>query len=272
MTQLGDRRVPEGSNRAWWDERVPLHLASAFYDIDGFRAHPDVLRGFETAEVGDVTGLRLLHLQCHFGQDTLSWAYRGATVTGLDFSAPAIEAARALARELDLPARFVVADVYDAPEALAGETFDVVYTGIGALNWLPDLAGWADTVARLLAPGGFLYLAEVHPIQGVLDDDTGNAFVLDYFDHGPHVWEEEGSYADPDAETDANVTVEYHHTLGAVVSAVVGAGLLLESLQEHDFTMTDRFDTLVQGDDGLYRFPPGAPRVPLLFTLRAAKP
>ncbi|WP_007518967.1 MULTISPECIES: class I SAM-dependent methyltransferase [Pseudofrankia] len=275
MTQLGERAGPgDGTvaNRAWWDERVPIHLASDFYDLDEFLAEPDVLRDFETAEVGDVTDARLLHLQCHIGLDTLSWSHRGATVTGLDFSAPAVDAAQALARELDLPARFVAADVYDAPAVLAGETFDIVYTGIGALNWLPDVARWAEVVARLLAPGGFLYLAETHPVQDVLDDESGSTFDLDYFDIGPVVWEEEGSYADPDAETDANVTVEYHHTLGSIVTAVIGAGLRLEFLHEHDCSPSQRFDTLVRGDDGLYRFPPGVPRVPLLYSLRATKP
>lgn len=285
MTQLGERpgtdsshdlvvAAPEGAatNRAWWDERVPIHLASDFYDLDEFIAEPDVLRSFETDEVGDVTGATLLHLMCHIGLDALSWAHRGATVTGLDFSAPAVDAANALAAQLELPAQFVTADVYDAPEALDGETFDIVYTGIGALNWLPDLKRWAEVVARLLAPGGFLYVAESHPVQDVLDDDTGTTFDLDYFDIGPIVWEEEGSYADPDAETDANVTVEYHHTLGAIVTAVIAAGLRLEFLHEHDGTPSQRFDTLMQGDDGLYRFPPGTPRAPLLFSLRAYKP
>lgn len=275
MTQLGEWAGPDGgaaTNRAWWDERVPLHLTSDFYDLDEFLAEPDVLRAFETAEVGDVTGAHLLHLQCHIGLDTLSWAHRGATVTGLDFSAPAVDAATALAAQLDLPARFVTADVYDAADILAGETFDVVYTGIGALNWLPDITRWAGVVARLLAPGGFLYLAETHPVQDVLDDDSGSTFDLDYFDAGPIVWEEEGSYADPDADTDANVTVEYHHTLGEIVSAVIEAGLRLEFLHEHDCTPSQRFDTLVRGDDGLYRFPAGIPRVPLLFSLRATKP
>ncbi|ONH32960.1 SAM-dependent methyltransferase [Pseudofrankia asymbiotica] len=272
---MGERAGPgDGAvaNRAWWDERVPIHLASDYYDLDEFLAEPDVLRAFETAEVGDVNGARLLHLQCHIGLDTLSWAHRGATVTGLDFSGPAVDAAEALAAELALPARFVTADVYDAADVLAGETFDIVYTGIGALNWLPDVERWAGVVARLLAPGGFLYLAEIHPVQDVLDDESGSTFDLDYFDIGPIIWEEEGSYADPDAETDANVTVEYHHTLGSVVSAVAGAGLCLEFLHEHDCVPTQRFDTLVRGDDNLYRFPAGTPRVPLLYSLRASKP
>lgn len=159
-------------NQANWDARVPVHLDSDFYDVAGFKAGGSALRPFELAEVGDVAGRSLAHLQCHLGLDTLSWARLGAEVTGLDFSGAAIEQARSIAAECGLPARFVTADVYDAPRAL-GETYDIVYTGVGALVWLPDLTRWAEAVAALLNPGGFLYLAEFHPFTNVLDDDTG---------------------------------------------------------------------------------------------------
>jgi 2-polyprenyl-3-methyl-5-hydroxy-6-metoxy-1,4-benzoquinol methylase len=137
-------------NRANWDDRVPVHLASSFYDLPAFRAGADTLRRFEPAEAGDVTGKRLVHLQCHIGLDTLSWARRGALVSGLDFSAPAISAASALASELGIEATFVVSDVYDAVAALGRARFDIVYTGIGALAWLPDIPRWARVVAELL--------------------------------------------------------------------------------------------------------------------------
>ena len=143
-----------------WDDWAPIHAASEFYDLQGFRADRDVLRGFEHDEVGDVAGKTLLHLQCHIGTDTLSWAHRGARVTGLDFSAPAIDIARALAVELDLAAAtFVESDVYAAPTALNQATYDIVYTGLGALCWLPDLTEWARTAASLIAPDGFLCVA-----------------------------------------------------------------------------------------------------------------
>ncbi|MGH8882387.1 MAG: class I SAM-dependent methyltransferase, partial [Stackebrandtia sp.] len=147
-------------NLANWDERVPIHLGSDFYDLDGFKRHRDSLNAFEREEMGDVSGRTLVHLQCHFGRDTLSWAKYGARVAGVDFSAAAIEAASGLAAELDIDAQFVTADVYDAAKALDGKSFDIVYTGIGALCWLPDMTRWAETVASLLKPGGFLYLAE----------------------------------------------------------------------------------------------------------------
>ncbi|MEU5236728.1 class I SAM-dependent methyltransferase [Streptomyces lydicus] len=264
------------ANRARWDERVALHTASDFYDQDRFRRVRDVLRAFETAEVGDVTGRSLLHLQCHFGQDTLSWAHRGAArVVGLDFSEPAVEAARELAAELGYGpdrAAFVAADVYDAAEAVPDDAYDIVYTGIGALNWLPDLERWADTAASLVAPGGFLYLAEFHPLCDALDDETGSRVVHDYFSRDAWVDEVPGSYTDFDAQTVNNRSVEWQHPIGEVVSALAGAGLHLEFLHEHDMTMFQRFGALRRADDGFYRFPGDRPRVPLMYSLRARRP
>jgi SAM-dependent methyltransferase len=259
-------------NQAFWDERVALHLASDLYDLAGFRAHRDRLRPFEIAEVGEVTGRRLAHLQCHFGMDTLSWAARGAQVSGLDFAPAAIEAARRLAAELELPARFVVADVLDAPAALGAAAFDIVYTGFGALVWLDDLRRWADAVAALLVPGGFLYLAEFHPVAAILDETEGVRVVADYFGAGPRRWETSGSYADRQAPTTANSTVQHEHTLGEVVSAVAGAGLRVEFLHEHPVTLFPRSRNLRRGADGLFRTPAGTPQVPMSYTMRAAKP
>ncbi|GAB7032012.1 methyltransferase domain-containing protein [Streptomyces sp. NPDC021749] len=264
------------TNRARWDERVAIHTASDFYDQERFRRVRDVIRDFETAEVGDVTGRSLLHLQCHFGQDTLSWAHRGAArVVGLDFSEPAVEAARELAAELGYGpdrAAFVAADVYDAAEAVPDASYDIVYTGIGALNWLPDLERWADTAASLVAPGGFLYLAEFHPLADILDDETGARIVHDYFSRDAWVDEVPGTYADFDAPTVNNRSVEWQHPLGDVVSALAGAGLRIDFLHEHDMTVFQRFAALRRGDDGYYRFPGDRPRVPLMYSLRAGRP
>ncbi|GCD36070.1 methyltransferase [Streptomyces chrestomyceticus JCM 4735] len=269
------------ANRAMWDERVPLHLASDFYDQDGFRRDRDVIRDFEAAEVGDVTGKSLLHLQCHIGQDTLSWAHRGAArVVGLDFSEPAIEAARELAAEVGIgPGRatFLTADVYDAAQAVAASTaapsvYDVVYTGLGALCWLPDIRRWAETAASLVAPGGFLYLAEFHPLTDVLDDESASRVAYDYFSRDAWVDESPGTYTDFSAPTVHNRRVEWQHTLGDVVSALAAAGLRLEFLHEHDMTMFQRFGSLVRGDDGYFRLPADRPRVPLMYSLKATRP
>lgn len=254
-------------NRRHWDERVPINVASSFYDVEGFRAGDDDLDRFQLDEVGDVTGLDLVHLQCHVGLDTLSWARRGARVTGLDFSAPAIEAARRIAAEVELADRshFVVAD---AARVLGEHRFDVVYTGNGALMWLPDIDRWARTVASLLRPSGRLYLAEFHPLTDVLDDDHGTTAVRDYFARDARSYESPGSYADWTAETTHDTAVEWHHTLGDVLTAVAGAGLRIEFVHEHPGIPFRRYGSLV-ADGSRFRYPDGAARLPLMYSLTA---
>jgi SAM-dependent methyltransferase len=210
-------------NRRNWDERVAVHVASGFYAVERFVAGEDHLHGFETEELGDVAGKRVVHLQCHFGMDTLSLARRGASVTGLDFSAPAIAEARALAGRLGVEARFVEANVYDAVEAL-GERYEIVYTGKGALNWIPDLGAWARTAAALLEPGGVLYLVEYHPLPLMLAEDSLE-FEWPYFNTGAEVWDEPGDYADPDAVLENARTVEWPHPISEVICSVIDAGL-----------------------------------------------
>lgn len=264
------------ANRARWDERVAIHAASDFYDLDAFRAGKDALRDFELVEVGDVTGKSLLHLQCHMGLDTLSWARHGATpVVGLDFSEPAVETARGLARSLGLSperAAFVAADVYDAAEAVPDSSYDIVYTGLGALNWLPDIERWAETAASLVAPGGFLYLAEFHPLTDALDDATGSRVTYDYFSREAWVDESPGTYTDVNAPTINNRSVEWQHPLGEVVSALASAGLRIELLHEHDASLFARFGTLAPQGDGYYRFPADRPRIPLMYSIKASRP
>ncbi len=257
-------------NRANWDSRVPVHTASDFYDIPGFVAGDEALRGFELAEVGDVTGKSLLHLQCHIGLDTLSWSRHGATVTGLDFSAPAVEVATDLAARIGADtARFLVSDVYEAGETLDGQTFDIVYTGLGALCWLPDIDAWARTAAALVAPGGFLYLAEFHPFGDTLGDD-GRTVEYDYFHRGATVWDDASTYTDGEIDTAATKTVEWQHGIGEVLSALVTEGLRVEFLHEHDFTLFPRFPVLERNRG--YRFPAGQARVPLMYSIRASRP
>ncbi|WP_069171863.1 class I SAM-dependent methyltransferase [Streptomyces griseus] len=264
------------TNRARWDERVAIHAAGDYYDLDAFRAGKDSLRDFELAEVGEVTGRTLLHLQCHIGLDTLSWARRGAAhVVGLDFSEPAVETARGLAGALGLRperAAFVTADVYDAVEAVPDSAYDIVYTGIGALNWLPDVRRWAEIAASLVAPGGFLYLAECHPLGECLDDATGSTVTYDYFSRDPWVDETPGTYADRDAVTVHNRSVEWQHPVGEVVSALAAAGLRIDFLHEHDVTLYGRYGALERHADGYYRFPAGRPRIPMMYSIKASRP
>jgi len=258
-------------NRAWWDERAPAHAASRFYDVPGFLAGKDSLRALEPGEVGDVHGKRLLHLMCHIGLDTLSWARRGAIVTGLDFSQAALDTAASLARQAGISsARFVAAEIGDASQALAGQTFDIVYTGTGVTQWIPDIESWARTVAALIAPGGFFYIADYHPFPDSFDIVDGEVRGLRhrYLDHGPWAEQRAGSYTGP-AETSANTFIKCNHHIGSVVNALAAAGLRIEFLHEYDFTDAP-FPGLEPGVDGLWRIPGGRFPIPLMFSLRAA--
>ena len=267
-------------NRASWDERTALHLEpGGLYDLGPLRAGRGSLDAIVRAELGPVNGLRVLHLQCHFGQDTLTLAQQGAAaVVGLDFSAVAIDAARRLAEELGLAdrARFVEADLYDAPRAIpeAGG-FDLVFVTWGALCWLPDLAGWARIVAGFLRPGGRLYLADGHPAAQVFDDATETpngkpGWFAPYFQREALVLDDPADYAVPDARLSRSRTYEWMHPLGEVLGALDGADLAFEWLHEHPRVTWRMFRGLVRDADGLYAWP-DRPWLPLAYSLSARK-
>jgi SAM-dependent methyltransferase len=263
------------ANQRWWDEAVPVHAASAFYDVEGFKAGKTSLLPVELAEVGEVRGKSLLHLQCHFGLDTLSWARQGASVTGIDFSAAAIDTAQKLAAETGIEARFLQTDLYDLPKVLDGE-FDIVFTSYGVLVWLADIREWARIAASFLKPGGVFYIIEAHPLSDALAEDaSADAFRLDgsYFEKPePTRWEGEGDYADATAKFENKVTYEYSHSLGDIVSSLIDAGLQVEFLHEHPFCAWARLPSMSRGDDGYYRLPGDDARFPFMFSLRALKP
>jgi SAM-dependent methyltransferase len=261
-------------NQRMWDERVPIHTASDYYDVAGFKAGKAQLEPFEVEELGAMGGCRLVHLQCHFGLDTLDLVRMHPTLTaaGLDFSTPAVAEATRLAAEvgLDDRATFVHGDVYEAAERLGIEAFDVVYTGKGALCWLPDLRDWAEQCARLLKPGGWLYLCEFHEVGYCLAQDEP-AVVNDYFFPGPLVEEAKGTYADLDASTTHNLSYQWPHPTAQVLNAVIGAGLQLRFFHEWDHTLFKLNNWLVEEDDHRYRWP-GPGRLPLMYSLKAEKP
>ncbi|MQT13099.1 class I SAM-dependent methyltransferase [Segnochrobactrum spirostomi] len=275
MTEAIDWRA---INRANWDERVAIHLKSPMYDLGPLRAGRARLQPIEAAELGPVAGLRILHLQCHFGRDSLVLAQQGAEVVGLDFSGPAIAAARSLAVELGLEshARFVEADVYDA-RAAVGEpaAFDRVFVTWGTIGWLPDIAEWARIVAHFLKPGGSLYFAEGHPAALVFDDaaavDGVPGRYMPYFLDGPLVETNPTDYADPDARLANAKQCWFSHPLGAVVTALIAAGLRIEFLHEHPKVTWQMFAELVEDADGLFGWP-DAPWLPLAYSLSARKP
>jgi SAM-dependent methyltransferase len=228
-------------NKASWDERAPAHAASPDYAVERFAADPEFLSQvvrFDLPLLGDIAGLRGVHLQCHIGTDTISLARLGASMTGLDFSSAAVAEATSLAGRTGDDARFVEADVYDAVSVLGAGGFDLVFTGIGALGWLPGIRRWADVVAGLLRPGGRLFIREGHPMLWSLDDTReDNLIVVDYpyFEREePLVWDEGGTYVQTDAVFTHNKTHEWNHGLGEIVTALLDAEMSLTSLAEHD--------------------------------------
>jgi len=265
----------QAANRKWWDSAVPVHLASAFYDVEGWLAEGRGPRKREVAVLGDVAGLDLVHLQCHFGKDTLSWARAGATVTGLDFSEPAIDAARDLARRAGLADRsdFVCAPVAEASSALGGRLFDVVYVSLGALCWLPHIDEWAGQVAALLHPGGRLFLHEVHPVSLALADDDLTVIYPYFEETAPFRDAEPGSYADLTAigAMPGDEKFGWNHGIGEIIGALVGRGMRIDRLDEHDWTSFLRFPWLVETAEEEFGTPEGHLRVPLSYTLVASK-
>lgn len=228
-------------NQANWDERAPAHAGSPDYAFERFAADPgflsDVVR-FDLPRLGDIAGLRGVHLQCHIGTDTVSLARLGATMTGLDFSGPALVEARRLAALAGVEVDWVEAELYDAPKVLPNGAFDLVYTGVGALCWLPDIGRWAQVVASLLRPGGRLFIREGHPMLWTLADPRPDGVVAveyPYFERaGPTRFDAPGTYVATEVDLVETVTWEWNHGLGEIVGAVLAAGMRLTMLDEHD--------------------------------------
>jgi SAM-dependent methyltransferase len=228
----------------------------------------------EREEVGDVAGKSLLHLQCHFGLDTLSWARLGAQVTGVDFSEEAITLGRALSDELGIEADFICSDLYDLPTVLTGQ-FDIVFTSYGVLCWLPDLTRWAEIIAHFLRPGGTFYIAEIHPFAAVFydEEDAESLEVFYPYFHTPEPlrFEEEGSYAVPDTQVVHTVTYEWPHSLGDVINSLISAGLQIEFLHEFPYACYGMFPFLEQDEDGWWRSKDRDGSIPMTFSLKATK-
>ncbi|HEX4832144.1 MAG TPA: class I SAM-dependent methyltransferase [Trebonia sp.] len=267
-------------NRASWDERVPAHVASPGYAVDQFIADPGFLSAvvrYDVPLLGSVDGLRGVHLQCHIGTDTVSLARRGASMTGLDFSEPALVAARSLAAATGADATFVQAEVYDAVAALGAGGFDFAYTGIGALCWLPDVRRWAAAVAALLRPGGRLFIREGHPVLWAVDERrTDDLLVLGYpYFETPDalVFSDDGTYVETDVVFEHVVTHSWNHGLGEIITALLDAGLAITGLTEHDSVPWEGLPGKMEqaGDLKEWRLRDAPDRMPLSYTLQALK-
>lgn len=267
-------------NRDAWDRMASVHARSAMYApmIEALRAGRSALLPIEQRELPPLRGLRLLHLQCHIGTDTLSMALQGADVTGIDFSEVAISQARRLAADLNLPARFTHSDVYRTRDAVEGH-FDLVFTSYGTICWLHDLEAWARVIADCLKPGGAFYIIDGHPMALALDETSTAAggfrlkhAILTRPDQ-PGIFASDRSYADPDLRFEPKPMAEWAHPISEVVNALLRAGLHLEFLNEHPECAWAMLECMQLGDDGLYRLPDDAGlRIPFLFSLMARKP
>ena len=265
-------------NKANWDERAVLHAASPDYAFDRFAADPAHLSGvvrFDRPRLGDLTGLRAVHLQCHIGSDTVSLSRLGASVTGLDFSGPALAEARRLAAAAGASVDFHEANVYDAVDVLGAGRFDLVYTGIGALCWLPSIARWAAVVAGLLRPGGRLFIREGHPMLWSLDE-TANPAVprYPYFEHAePLVFDEPETYVATDRKLENSVSHSWNHSLGEIITALLDNGLTLTGFTEHDSVPWNALPGQMTHDEAAdeWRLTDTPSRLAASYTLQAVK-
>lgn len=255
-------------NRLSWNNRVEAHLKSDFYDLEGFMKGKSSLKSIELGLLGDISGKKVLHLQCHFGQDSISLARMGAQVTGVDLSDASIEAAKALAAAAGQEVRFICCDVYTLPTYLE-EDFDIVFTSYGVIGWLPDLGRWASVISHFLRPGGIFVFAEFHPVVWMFDDDFREVG-YNYFNSGAIIESEIGTYADRDAPI-AQEYVCWNHGMGEVVNSLLQYNLMIKDLAEYDYSPYNCFRHTVEFEPGKFRISHLGDRIPMVFSLLAQK-
>ncbi|KKK44796.1 hypothetical protein LCGC14_0807370 [marine sediment metagenome] len=265
------------ANKELWDEFAKIHYEteSESYSVKSFLEGQSTLKSYELREMGNVKGKSLLHLQCHFGLDTLSWAREGAIVTGIDISSEGIRLAKLLAKRAKLEAQFIESNLYDSPKVLF-KKFDIVYTSIGVLCWLNDLKEWGAIISHFLKPGGFFYIAEIHPFSMVFDNETKNIKDLqvyyNYFNAPkPMEFTADGSYASGGTKIKPKKEYEWAHSMSDVINSLIESGLRIEFLNEYPFTVWKQFPFAERGSDGFCRLKNQKAEIPLLFTLKATK-
>ncbi len=256
-------------NKAMWNDRTEVHLNTPFYDVAGFLSGNNTLKDPELSLLGDIAGKSLLHLQCHFGLDTLSLARLGAAVTGLDFSERAIAEAETLALKAGLQARFICANVYDWSRH-DNTTYDLVFSSYGTIGWLPDIEAWAQVISAALNPGGRFIFAEFHPVVWMFDDKF-REIQFSYFQREAIVEEVSGTYADPKAAIQ-HTTVSWNHSLDQVIMALLRSGLQLRSFREYDYSPYDCFSGLRELAPGKFQLSGLEGKLPMVYALEAVKP
>ncbi|MDB2656471.1 class I SAM-dependent methyltransferase [Crocinitomicaceae bacterium] len=255
-------------NKESWNKQVPVHFESDFYNVPAFIAGNTSLNQPELDILGDVSGKSILHLQCHFGQDTISLSRMGAITTGVDLSDTAIEQAKKLNEQCGTDAKFVVSDIYDLPKNLEGQ-FDIVFTSYGTIGWLPDLDKWAGVVNHFLKDGGTFIFAEFHPAVWMFDDDH-NSVAYNYFTSDPIVESYSGTYAQKDSDVELK-HISWNHGLAEVMTSLMSQGLAIRHFKEHDFSPYNCFNGMQEDGPKEFRITKFGNKMPLMYTLVAEK-
>lgn len=255
-------------NKRLWNEKTDYHLRSEFYNVDSFLQGKNSLNDIELGLLGDIKGKRVLHLQCHFGQDTLSLARLGAVVTGVDFSEKAIASANALQKQTGLNARFICCDIYNLAHYL-NETFDVVFTSYGTIGWLPDLMKWAAVLSRFLKPGGAFVFAEFHPVVWMFDANFQH-IAYNYFKDGPIIETENGTYADKSADIKLE-SISWNHSIGEVLNSLLLHDLCIEAFNEYDYSPYNCFNAMQEFEPGKFRVKHLGNNLPMVYSIKALK-
>lgn len=253
-------------NKAAWNKRTDYHVGSDFYDNASFKKGRNSLNDIELKLLGDVTGKTVLHLQCHFGQDTLSLARLGAIATGIDLSDAAIIEANNLSAETGIPARFICSDVYQLPEVL-DEKFDIVFTSYGTIGWLPDMEMWANVIAKFLKPGGRFVFAEFHPVVWMFDYNFERV-EYNYFKDDAIIETDSGTYADNVAPIEYE-TVSWNHSISEVAKSLINTGLTIDSLDEYDYSPYNCFKDMEEYETGRYRTQRHGNKLPMVYSISA---
>jgi len=256
------------TNKELWNKKTAVHVRSEFYDVDGFKSGKSSLNHIELEEVGDVQGKTMLHLQCHFGLDTLSWARMGAKTTGVDFSEEAIQLARSLSEETGIPSDFICSNIYDLEQNL-DQKFDIVFTSYGTIGWLPDLDKWASLISHALNDDGFFYIVEFHPVIWMYDDKLEKVKYA-YHNKGPIVEETEGTYADRTANI-KQVEYGWNHSLGEVINSLIQHGMSIRFLNEYPYSPYNVFQNMEKNPDGFWWHKKYKDKIPMLYSLKAHK-
>ncbi|MGV3697396.1 class I SAM-dependent methyltransferase [Flavobacterium sp.] len=255
-------------NQKTWNEKVDVHIGSDFYENELFLKGKSTLKDIELELLGDLSGKSVLHLQCHFGQDTISFARLGAKATGVDLSDKAIERAKEFNTQLGLDAEFVCCDIYDTPNHI-DEKFDIVFTSYGTIGWLPDLDQWAKVVSHFLKPGGKFVMADFHPVVWMYDNDFKEVF-YHYFNVEPIFEEETGTYADKQAEIE-NKTISWNHPISEILNALIQSGLELDQFNEFDYSPYNCFNKTEEFEPGKFRLAPFGNKIPMVYSILATK-